>query len=170
MNAVICSSARCATSVERSRSTPSPSPSKIRHIDLPAGLPVLRDELVKIRARMRCLVDAGQAQRGWQVGALPTGQNSGRSSLGHGLFRHPVHVVHGHGTLAYRLGGFDVISNTLGVMIASQRIDHRRDHDYTAQGAVHLGRAVGEGQGPRSGNLGGACPAAWPGARRWRCP
>ena len=66
-----------------------------RHVNLPTRLAVLHDELVKVRARVRCLVGPCQTQRGRQFRALPTGQNSCWSTFCHCLFRHPVQVVHG---------------------------------------------------------------------------
>src|SRR5207245_1036870 len=52
-----------------------------RHLDLASSLPILADELVEIRARMRLLVRAREAQHGRRCRPFPTGQDArGRPS------------------------------------------------------------------------------------------
>ena len=82
------------------------------------------------------LVLACQAQHGRQCRLLPTGQDPRRGPLGHGLFRLPVLVMHGHHTLGEPGGRGDILAQAFGIEVASQRIDHRRDHDDAAQGAI----------------------------------
>src|SRR3989442_10397004 len=83
-------------------------PLKDGHVDLATRLAVLSDELLEVRARMPLLVLAGQAQRRRQCHPLPTGQGAGRGPLGHGLFRLPVLVMHGHHTVG-EPGGWGAI-------------------------------------------------------------
>jgi hypothetical protein len=48
---------------------------------------------------MPLLVCASQAQHGRHCRPLPTSQDTRRGPLGHGLFRLPILVMHGHHAL-----------------------------------------------------------------------
>ena len=115
------------------------------HIDRATSLAVLADELLEVRARMPRLVLASQAQRGWEGRALPAGQDTRRGALGHGLFRLPVLVMHGHHPVGKPGGRGAILAQAFGIAIASQRIDHRRDHDDAAYGAIDRRGARREG-------------------------
>jgi hypothetical protein len=107
-----------------------------RDLDLAAGLTILPDELVEIRAGVRLLVAARDAQHGGRGRPLATGQDARGRSLGHDLFRLPVLVVHGHHAVGQPGGRGAILSQTLRVVIAPERIDHGRHHDHAAQGAI----------------------------------
>src|SRR5262250_1588038 len=58
-----------------------------RDLDLAAGLTILPDELVEIRAGVRLLVAARDAQHGGRGCPLAMGQDARGRSLGHSFFR-----------------------------------------------------------------------------------
>ena len=80
------------------------------HVDLATSLAILSDELIEVRAWMPLLVRASQAQHGRHCRPLPTGQDTRRGPLGHGLFRLPVLVMHGHHALGKPGGWGDILS------------------------------------------------------------
>src|SRR5262245_1415445 len=91
-----------------------------RHLDLASGLPILADELIEIRAWMRLLVRAREAQHGRSYRPLPAGQDTRGRPLGHGLFRPPVLVMHGHHAVGQSGGWGAILSQALGILIASE--------------------------------------------------
>ena len=80
------------------------------------------------------------------IGALTTGQKASWRSLGHCLLGHPVHIVHGCHPLGHPSGRCAIVPKTLGILVVSQRIDYRRDQDYTAQSAIQFRGAIRERQ------------------------
>src|SRR5262245_23705365 len=89
-----------------------------RHLDLAARLPILPDELIEIRAGVRLLVRAREAQYGRGCRPLPTGQDARGSRLGHGLFRPPVLVMHGHHAVGQSGRWGAILAQALSIVIA----------------------------------------------------
>ena len=96
---------------------------------------------------MGFLVGAGHAQCGGQFHLLAGGQGAGRRGLRHGFLGHPVLVVIGRHPRGHACRRRDVVPQPLGVKVAPQRVDHGRDHDDAAQGAVDRRGPVGIRQG-----------------------
>jgi len=116
-------------------------------VDLATGLAVLPDKLLAIWARMRRFIAACQEQRGRQGSALSAGQDPRWRTLGHGLFRLPVLLMHRRCPLAHPLGWGAIVSKAFGIEIAPQRIDHGRNQNHAAQSAIHCRGACRAGTG-----------------------
>ena len=88
-------------------------------LDLAASLAVLSDELLEVWHGVPILVGASQAQDGGQSRALAARQHASRGRFGHGLFRLPVLVMHGHHALGHAGGWGAILTQALGIEVAT---------------------------------------------------